>query len=193
MNFKNSKLLVVSSLAMGAAFAGALQPPMLSPSSNPMVGGMAMMKTKNIVENAVSSADHTTLVAAVKAAGLVDVLMSKGPFTVFAPVNEAFARLPAGTVDTLLQPENKDALKKVLTYHVVPGRIDSLELKRRIKQGMGKATLRTVSGGTLLATMNGQTNIVIQDEKGGVASISTYDVYQSNGVIHVVNRVLMPN
>lgn len=156
------------------------------------VGGMAMYPLKSIVDNAVNSKDHTTLVAAVKAAGLVDVLSGKGPFTVFAPVNSAFDALPAGTVDMLLKPESKDALTKVLTYHVVPGRIDSKELRHRIKMGGGKAELKTVQGETLTAEMNGPSNIVIVDMKGDRADISTYDVYQSNGVIHVIDKVLMP-
>lgn len=156
------------------------------------VGGNAMYPRKNIVENAVNSKDHTTLVAAVKAAGLVDVLAGKGPFTVFAPVNSAFAMLPEGTVETLLKPENKDMLTKILTYHVVAGRIDGQMLKAWIKKGKGKAELKTVSGGKLWAMMNGPMNIVIMDEKGGVANISTYDVMQSNGVIHVIDHVLLP-
>jgi uncharacterized surface protein with fasciclin (FAS1) repeats len=156
------------------------------------VGGMAMYPLKTIVENAVNSKDHTTLVAAVKAAGLVDVLSGKGPFTVFAPVNSAFDALPAGTVDTLLKPENKDTLTKVLTYHVVTGRIDSKELRHRINMGHGKAMLKTVEGESLWAEMNGPSNIIITDAKGNKADISTYDVYQSNGVIHVIDKVLMP-
>ena len=159
---------------------------------NPMVGGAAMYPTKTIVANAMNSADHTTLVAAVKAAGLVDTLNSKGPFTVFAPTNDAFAQLPAGTVDTLLKPENKAMLTKVLTYHVVSGKYDSKTLAKLIKKGHGKTWLKTVSGGTLIAMMDGG-NIVLRDEKGGTATVTVGDVYQSNGVIHVVNAVLMPN
>lgn len=161
--------------------------------SEPMVGGQAMFPTKDIVDNAVNSADHTTLVAAVKAAGLVDTLKGQGPFTVFAPTNAAFSALPAGTVDTLLKPENKAGLTKVLTYHVVPGKMDAAALQKAIKAGNGTATLRTASGGRLWAMMNGDRNIVLKDEKGAVASISTYDVYQSNGVIHVIDRVVLPN
>ncbi len=161
--------------------------------SDPMVGGQAMYSSKDIVDNAVNSADHTTLVAAVKAAGLVDTLKSKGPFTVFAPTNAAFSALPAGTVDGLLKPENKAGLTKVLTYHVVPGKLDAAALQKAIKAGNGTATLKTASGGTLWAMMNGDRNIVLKDEKGAVASISTYDVYQSNGVIHVIDRVVLPN
>ncbi len=156
------------------------------------VGGNAMFPRKNIVENAINSKDHTTLVAAVKAAGLVDTLASKGPFTVFAPVNSAFDMLPMGTVETLLKPENKMMLTKILTYHVVAGRIDSRMLRSMIEKGGGKAELKTVSGGKLWVMFNGKTNIVIKDEKGGIANIPTYDVYQSNGVIHVIDHVLMP-
>lgn len=159
---------------------------------NPMVGGMAMMKMKNIVENAVNSPDHTTLVAAVKAAGLVDALQTKGPFTVFAPTNAAFKLLPDGTIDMVLKPENKKVLTGILTYHVVAGRVDSKTLGDWIKKGNGKAELKTLAGGKLWAMMNGPKNIVIKDEKGTVASISTYDVYQSNGIIHVIDKVLMP-
>ncbi|GAC1420709.1 MAG: fasciclin domain-containing protein [Gemmatimonadaceae bacterium] len=157
-----------------------------------MVGTQAMYPTKTIVDNAVNSADHTTLVAAVKAAGLVETLRSKGPFTVFAPTNNAFSALPEGTVANLLKPENKSALTKVLTYHVVAGRVDAEDLMELIKKGHGTARLQTVSGGYLWAMMNGKRNIVIKDESGGVASISTYDVTQSNGVIHVIDRVLLP-
>lgn len=159
---------------------------------NPMVGGAAMYPSKTIVANAVNSADHTTLVAAVKAAGLVDTLNSAGPFTVFAPTNSAFDQLPAGTVDTLLKPENKSMLTNVLTYHVVAGKYDSKALAKLIKKGKGKAWLKTVSGGTLTAMMDGG-NIVLRDAKGGTSTVTTADVYQSNGVIHVVNAVLLPN
>ena len=157
-----------------------------------MVGGQGMSPTKDIVDNAVNSADHTTLVAAVKAAGLVETLKGKGPFTVFAPTNEAFAALPAGTVDNLVKPESKDALTKILTYHVVAGRMDAASIIAAIRKGNGTATLKTVSGGTLTAMMNGPRNVVLKDEAGNVASISTYDVMQSNGVIHVIEHVLMP-
>ena len=159
---------------------------------NPMVGGAAMLRTKNIVENAVNSADHTTLVAAVKAAGLVETLQSAGPFTVFAPTNDAFTKLPAGTVDTLLKPENKDTLTKVLTYHVVAGKMSSKDLWKAIKAGNGTASLKTVSGGTLKATMQGK-SIILTDEKGGMSKVTIADVNQSNGVIHVVDSVLLPN
>lgn len=188
---KNLFSLALLALLGGASFSASAQVAQLSPSSV-MVGGMAMMPSKNIVENAVNSKDHTTLVAAVKAAGLVETLQGKGPFTVFAPVNDAFENLPAGTVETLLKPENKATLTKVLTYHVVAGTMTADKLMAAIKAGKGKATLKTVSGGTLTAMMNGPHNVVVVDEAGNVASISTYDVLQSNGVIHVVDKVLMP-
>lgn len=157
-----------------------------------MVGGQSMMPSRDIVDNAVNSADHTTLVAAVKAAGLVETLKGKGPFTVFAPTNAAFGKLPAGTVDTLVKPESKATLTKILTYHVVPGKYDFMALSNAIKKGHGKAELATASGGKLSFMMNGMHNIMIMDEAGGHASISTYDVYQSNGVINVIDTVLMP-
>lgn len=157
-----------------------------------IVGGQPMFQTKTIVQNAVNSADHTTLVAAVKAAGLVDTLNQKGPFTVFAPVNAAFGSLPAGTVDTLLKPENKAQLTKVLTYHVVPGRLTFVKIKNMINKGNGKAQLKTASGGKLVAMLNGSNNIVIKDDMGGVANVSVYDVLQSNGVIHSIDKVLLP-
>lgn len=159
--------------------------------TDPMVGGAAMYPTKNIVENAVNSKDHTTLVAAVKAAGLVSVLEGPGPFTVFAPTNEAFDKLPAGTVDNLLKPENQDQLKKILTYHVVAGRITTRDLKKMIDEGGGKATLTTVEGGTLTAWRK-DGKIMLTDDKGGMAAITIPNVYQSNGVIQVVNAVLLP-
>ena len=159
--------------------------------ANPMVGGAAMYASNDIIDNAVNSADHTTLVAAVKAAGLVDTLKSPGPFTVFAPTNAAFAALPAGTVDTLLKPENKPTLAKVLTYHVVAGRLDSTALGAKIRAGGGSATLTTVQGEPLKAWMQGD-NVVVTDTKGNTATVTTANVYQSNGVIHVVDKVLMP-
>ena len=157
-----------------------------------MVGGQAMYPTKDIIDNAVNSADHTTLVAAVKAAGLVDTLKGPGPFTVFAPTNEAFAKLPMGTVDTLLKPENKDMLTKVLTYHVVAGRLSTNDIKKMIKEGHGTAELKTVSGGTLWA-MEQNGKIMLKDEKGGMSTITIPNVFQSNGVIQVVDTVLLPN
>src|SRR5580704_11010691 len=175
MNKKFAVLLALIAIAVTSAVAGM---------KNPMVGGQEMYPTKNIVENAVNSADHTTLVAAVKAAGLVDTLKGPGPFTVFAPTNEAFAALPAGTVDTLLKPENKATLTKVLTYHVVAGKMDAATLSKAIMAGGGKATLKTVSGGTLTATSSGA-KVMIMDESGGTAIVTIPDVMQSNGVIHV--------
>ncbi len=157
------------------------------------VGGQAMYPSKTIVANAVNSADHTTLVAAVKAAGLVDTLNGAGPFTVFAPVNAAFAALPAGTVDTLLKPENKAMLAKVLTYHVVAGDYDSVKLRGLILAGNGKAALKTVEGETLTFMMNGPSNITVADAKGDVADITIQDVHQSNGVIQVIDKVLLPS
>ena len=159
---------------------------------NPMVGGQEMFPAKNIIENAMNSADHTTLVAAVKAAGLVETLQGAGPFTVFAPVNAAFEKLPAGAVPMLLMPENKAMLAKVLTYHVVSGRVSSMDLAKWIEKGKGKTELKTVSGGKLWAMMDGK-NIVLKDEKGGMSKITQADVFQSNGVIHVVDAVVMSN
>jgi uncharacterized surface protein with fasciclin (FAS1) repeats len=164
---------------------------MASTASVPMVGGAPMYPTKTIVENAVNSADHTTLVAAVKAAGLVDTLSGAGPFTVFAPTNDAFAKLPAGTVETLLKPENKAMLASVLTYHVVPGRMTAADLMAAIKAGGGSARLTTVQGGTLTASMMGGM-IMLVDGKGGMAHVTQANVMQSNGVIHVTDSVSLP-
>jgi uncharacterized surface protein with fasciclin (FAS1) repeats len=158
---------------------------------NPIVGGNEMFPNKTIVENAVNSADHTTLVAAVKAAGLVDTLQGPGPFTVFAPTNAAFQKLPAGTVETLLKAENKGMLSKVLTYHVVPGRLSSVDLRKQIKAGNGTATLKTASGGMLWAMMKGN-DVVLKDEKGMMAKVTQANVFQSNGVIHVIDTVVLP-
>jgi uncharacterized surface protein with fasciclin (FAS1) repeats len=156
-----------------------------------MVGGAAMYPTKNIIENAVNSKDHTTLVAAVKAAGLVETLEGPGPFTVFAPTNEAFDKLPKGTVETLLKPENKAKLTAILTYHVVAGKISSMDLMKMVKEGNGKATLKTVEGENLYVTQKGH-NLMVTDENGDVAKITIADVNQSNGMIHVINTVLLP-
>jgi uncharacterized surface protein with fasciclin (FAS1) repeats len=173
---------VVAVVVMGAA--GAQQ--------TVMVGGAAMYPTKDIVDNAMNSKDHTTLVAAVKAAGLVDTLKGKGPFTVFAPTNAAFGKLPAGTVDTLLKPENKGMLTSVLTYHVVAGRLDSKALMQRASKNMGKLELKTVQGDTLwIVWQDGK--LWLKDGKGNTAGIQIADVYQSNGVIHVIDTVVMPN
>jgi uncharacterized surface protein with fasciclin (FAS1) repeats len=163
-----------------------------SAQKDPMVGGAAMYPTKNIVENAVNSKDHTTLVAAVKAAGLVDTLEGPGPFTVFAPTNEAFDKLPAGTVDTLLKPENLDQLKKILTYHVVAGKMTSKDIAKAINAGGGKTVLTTVEGGKLTAMKDGG-KLVLTDEKGGTSTVTIANVIQSNGDILVVDTVLMPN
>ena len=183
---QNAKKQFVAALGLVAlsavAFAG----------TNPMVGGKEMFPNKDIIDNAVNSADHTTLVAAVKAADLVTTLKSAGPFTVFAPTNAAFAKLPAGTVDSLLKPENKATLSKILTYHVVSGKISSADLVKMIKEGKGKATFKTVSGGALSAMLHGD-KVMLTDEKGGMSTVTIADVNQSNGVIHVVDTVLMPN
>ena len=181
---KTRKFLAVAILALGFGFTSFAQ-------KTVMVGGAAMYPNKNIVENAVNSKDHTTLVAAVKAAGLVETLQSKGPFTVFAPTNVAFDKLPAGTVDTLLKPENIKTLQTVLTYHVVAGKMNASDIAKAIKAGKGKASLKTVSGGTLTAWMDGA-DLYISDESGNKAKATIADVNQSNGVIHVVDTVLLP-
>lgn len=156
-----------------------------------MVGGAAMYPSKNIVENAVNSKDHTTLVAAVKAAGLVETLQSAGPFTVFAPTNAAFGKLPAGTVETLVKPENKATLTAILTYHVVAGKLSAADIVAKIKAGKGTASLTTVQGGTLKASLKGK-KVVLTDEKGGMSTVTIADVNQSNGVIHVIDTVVLP-
>ena len=181
------KKLIFAALALVALAAA----PNVYAQKDPMVGGAAMYPSKNIIQNAVNSKDHTTLVAAVKAAGLVSTLEGKGPFTVFAPTNEAFDKLPAGTVETLLKPENKATLTKILTYHVVAGRLSAAVIAARIKAGNGKAMLKTVEGGTLTAMMEGN-KLVLTDEKGGKSTVTIANVFQSNGVIHVVDTVLMP-
>jgi uncharacterized surface protein with fasciclin (FAS1) repeats len=180
--------IFAASLALAMTFSAVV----VQAEKDPMVGGAAMYPTKNIVENAVNSKDHTTLVAAVKAAGLVDTLEGAGPFTVFAPTNEAFDKLPAGTVDTLLKPENKDQLVKILTYHVVSGKLTTKDIKKMIKKGMGKAELKTVQGETLTATEQ-DGKIVLTDQKGGTSTITIPNVIQSNGVIQVVDSVLLPD
>ncbi len=156
-----------------------------------MVGGAAMYPSKNIVENAVNSKDHTTLVAAVKAAELVETLQTAGPFTVFAPTNDAFAKLPAGTVETLVKPENKATLQGILTYHVLSGKYNASDIVMAIKKGNGKATFKTVSGGTLTAMLKGD-KVILTDENGGMATVTIADVNQSNGVIHVIDSVVLP-
>ena len=196
-----STLLAAAALALATpavaqmAHGGAMQPPAAqthAAQTDVTVGGMAMSPGKTIVANAVNSADHTTLVAAVKAAGLVDALSGKGPFTVFAPTNEAFSDLPAGTVDTLVKPENKATLTTILTYHVVPGDYSTTRLRALILAGHGSAQLKTLQGETLTFTMNGSSNILVRDAKGGTADITIADVNQSNGVIQVIDHVLMP-
>ncbi len=182
---KNHKLSAVA-LALGMTFAAGASMAQVT------VGGAPMYANKDIVDNAVNSKDHTTLVAAVKAAGLVDTLEGPGPFTVFAPTNEAFDMLPKGTVPTLLKPANKATLVKVLTYHVVAGTMDSKALMAAIAAGGGKAVLTTVAGVPLVATMAGPGMIMLTDAKGGTAMVTTADVYQSNGVIHVIDHVLLP-
>jgi len=184
MNRKFVGIVALLVLAIASAVAG---------TDNPVVGGKEMYPTKNIVENAVNSADHTTLVAAVKAAGLVETLEGTGPFTVFAPTNEAFDKLPAGTVDTLLKPENKATLTKILTYHVVAGRLSAADLMKKIKEGNGSAELTTVEGGKLWVVLHDGKHIMLKDEKGGTALVTIANVFQSNGVIHVIDSVVMPN
>ncbi|QYO75476.1 fasciclin domain-containing protein [Devosia salina] len=176
---------------IAAATAFALVSSFAVAQDNPMVGGAAMFADKNIVENAVNSADHTTLVAAVKAAGLVETLQSPGPFTVFAPTNDAFGKLPAGTVDTLLMKENKDQLVKVLTAHVVAGKLSAADLVSRARANGGRYNMQTVSGDALTAEVRGS-HVYIYDEAGGAALVTIADVNQSNGVIHVVDDVLLP-
>jgi uncharacterized surface protein with fasciclin (FAS1) repeats len=184
---------VVTFLLAGLALGVPAAVPAFAQSTDTvMVGGAPMYPSKNIIENAVNSKDHTTLVAAVKAAGLVETLEGKGPFTVFAPTNEAFAKLPAGTVDTLLKPENKAMLVKILTYHVVSGNYTAADLMKMVKAGGGKATLKTVEGDPLTLSENGM-KLYITGEKSGVAEVTIPNVKQSNGVIHVVNTVVLPN
>jgi uncharacterized surface protein with fasciclin (FAS1) repeats len=182
-SIKSFALMIAAAFLVNASFA--------QMEKTVEVGGAPMYPSKNIVENAINSKDHTTLVAAVKAAGLVETLESAGPFTVFAPTNEAFDKLPKGTVETLVKPENKQTLTGILTYHVVAGKLDSKTLAEKIKEGNGTAELTTVAGGKLYVMMKGN-KIVLKDEKGGLAQVTIKDVYQSNGVIHVINTVLMP-
>ena len=182
MNIRLLSAAAIVALTLGAGAIAA---------TDPMVGGAAMYDTKDIIDNAVNSKDHTTLVAAVKAAGLVETLKGAGPFTVFAPTNAAFEALPAGTVDTLLKPENKQKLTQVLTYHVVPGKLDSKALDEQIKAGGGQAMLKTVEGETLTVKGSGK-SITVTDVKGGTAKVTIADVYQKNGVILVVDKVLLP-
>ncbi len=184
-------LFAAAPLALSACAMNTLDGDMAASAGTTMVGGAEMYPSRNIVQNAANSADHTTLVAAVQAAGLADTLSGAGPFTVFAPTNAAFDRLPAGTVDTLLQPQNRAQLTNVLTYHVVPGRTTAAELMRLIDAGGGTATLTTVQGGTLRARMQGGA-VVLVDGAGGTATVTQADVMQSNGIIHVTNAVSLP-
>jgi uncharacterized surface protein with fasciclin (FAS1) repeats len=188
---KNTSVFFAGAAIVALAFGAGLATPSFA-EKTVMVGGAEMFPSKNIIQNALNSKAHTTLVAAVEAADLVDTLQGPGPFTVFAPTNAAFGALPAGTVDALLKPANRAALTKVLTYHVVPGRLDSTALWKMVNEKMGPVALSTASGGTLWVMANGAKNLVLKDEKGMTTEISTYDVYQSNGVIHVVTGVLMP-
>ncbi|HEY1746913.1 MAG TPA: fasciclin domain-containing protein [Xanthobacteraceae bacterium] len=190
MSKRFALLTAAAILALTASASGPLSAAMSEKTVN--VGGAPMYPSKNIVQNAVNSKDHTTLVAAVKAAGLVETLESPGPFTVFAPTNEAFAKLPAGTVDTLLKPENKPMLTKVLTYHVVPGRMTAMNLMKAVKDGEGEAKLKTVEGDWLIVKQAGPGKLSVTDAKGDVAMVSIGDVMQSNGVIHVIDTVLLP-
>lgn len=182
--------ILTAAISTSLLFSAAGMAAMMSDSV--MVGGAAMYPSKNIVENALNSKDHTTLVAAVKAAGLVDTLQGTGPFTVFAPTNAAFAKLPAGTVENLVKSENKAVLTNILTYHVVAGKYDMKQLEKKIKAGGGHAELKTVNGQPLWIMSNGPHNIQLKDAQGNIANISTYDVNQKNGVIDVIDTVLMP-
>jgi uncharacterized surface protein with fasciclin (FAS1) repeats len=182
---KKIALVIMSAFVLNASFAQKMDKPV-------EVGGAPMYSTKNIIENAVNSKDHTTLVAAVKAAGLVETLQGAGPFTVFAPTNAAFEKLPAGTVESLLKPENKATLTKILTYHVVAGKWDAAAIAKLIKDGKGSAEIKTVSGGILKASMKGG-KLMLTDEKGGTATVTIKNVYQSNGVIHVIDSVVLPS
>ncbi|PHR12290.1 MAG: beta-Ig-H3/fasciclin [Aequorivita sp.] len=189
-----SKLItaVLFSIALVAGTTSIIaQDKMMKDEKIVMVGGAEMYPSKTIVANAVNSKDHTTLVAAVKTADLVETLQSDGPFTVFAPTNSAFEKLPAGTVETLLKPENKTKLQTILTYHVIAGKHSASDILKDIKKGNGKATYKTVSGGTLTATMKGK-NVMLMDENGGMATVTIADVNQSNGVIHVIDSVVLP-
>ena len=186
------KKIAVAGAAALALALGAMAQPGHAEDKNPMVGGAAMYANKNIVQNAMNSKDHTTLVAAVKAAGLVETLQGPGPYTVFAPTNAAFDALPAGTVDGLLEPDSKDQLTGVLTYHVVEGSLDAAALTQQIEAGNGEARLTTVAGGELVAKANPAGGVTITDAQGNTANVTTADLRSSNGVIHVVDKVLMP-
>jgi uncharacterized surface protein with fasciclin (FAS1) repeats len=192
MSHASNRLALVAATAIAAMMASAAVIPATAMEKTVTVGGAPMYPSKNIIENAVNSKDHTTLVAAVKAAGLVDTLEGAGPFTVFAPTNRAFGKLPAGTVEGLVKPENKSTLTKILTYHVVPGRLTTASLMKAVKAGGGMAHLKTVEGEDLRITQDGPGKLSVTDAKGDVSMITTADVLQSNGVIHVVDTVLLP-
>jgi uncharacterized surface protein with fasciclin (FAS1) repeats len=195
MELLMSKRFVLIAAAAALAFAATAAAPISAETmaeKTVNVGGAPMYPSKNIIQNAVNSKDHTTLVAAVKAAGLVDTLQGPGPFTVFAPTNEAFAKLPAGTVDNLLKPENNATLTKVLTYHVVPGRMTAINLMKAVKDGEGEAKLKTVAGDWIVVKQAGPGKLTVTDDKGDVATVTIADVLQSNGVIHVIDTVLLP-
>ena len=191
MSSKLSRIALLGALSLSLFTVAPASAQKMKKEKTVMVGGAAMYPSKNIVENAVNSKDHTTLVAAVKAADLVGTLSSAGPFTVFAPTNEAFNMLPAGTVETLVKPENKETLTKILTYHVLSGKYSAADVMKAIKKGDGKAMMKTVQGEDLTFMMKGK-NVMIMDAKGGTAMVTIADVNQSNGVIHVINKVLMP-
>ena len=191
MNFRNIMPMLLTAVLTAGGMQSGSTSMQSGPTTDPRGGGAAMYPQQNIIQNAVNSKDHTTLVAAVKAAGLVDTLSGPGPFTVYAPTNEAFDKLPAGTVDTLVKPENKDQLTKILTYHVVPGKLTSKDIAKLIKTGDGKAELKTVQGESLIATQKGK-SVIITDSKGDAATVTIPNVIQANGVIHVVNTVMLP-
>ena len=191
MMTRSTLFAATAAVALALGLSAAL-PAFSATEKTVQVGGAPMYPSKNIIQNAVNSKDHTTLVAAVKAAGLVDTLQGPGPFTVFAPTNGAFGKLPAGTVDTLVKPENKSTLTKILTYHVVPGRMTAANLMKAVKDGGGMARLKTIEGENLVVRQDGMSKLSITDAKGGTSMITVADVLQSNGVIHVVDTVLMP-
>ena len=187
-------MLVITAMTMLLTYVNTAQAQTCSSSkAKTVIGGTEINPNQDIVSNIIQSNNHTTLVAAVKAAGLVNTLQGNGPFTVFAPVNDAFENLPEGTVNTLLQPENKATLTKILTYHVVAGKFDAASIVKAIQSGNGKAVLTTVSGDKLTAMMNGERNVILKDEKGNYANVSVYDAFQSNGVVHVIDSVILPN
>lgn len=186
-------MVILCTAVFGLMISSSLSAQCSSSSNKTIIGGAEINPNKDIVSNIVQSKNHTTLVAAVKAANLVSTLQSDGPFTVFAPVNDAFENLPEGTVETLLKPENKDLLTKILTYHVVAGKLDADSIAKAIQKGNGSVTLTTVSGDKLTAMMNGDRNVILKDEGGNYANVTVYDAFQSNGVVHVLDSVILPN